>query len=90
MQHFLNELNVELHNHTRSHDQGHAWLNALPVASLGLRLDNKIFRIAVVLRLGLLLCHPHRCVHCKVEVNDWALTALAVVSTMDAIHAMVL
>ena len=47
-----------------------AWLNALPVASLGLRLDNKVVRIAVGLRLSLPLCHPHRCIHCEVEVND--------------------
>lgn len=47
-----------------------AWLNALPVASLGLRLDNEVVRIAVGLRLGLPLCRPHRCTNCEVEVND--------------------
>ena len=44
--------------------------NTLPVASLGLRLDNKVVRITVGLRLGLPLCRPHRCVHCEVEVYD--------------------
>ena len=47
------------------------WLNALPVASLGLRLDNEVVRIAVGLRLGFPLCHPHQCIHCEAEVNDW-------------------
>ena len=47
-----------------------AWLNALPVASMGLRLDNEVVRIAVGLRLGLPLCRPHQCVHCEAEVDD--------------------
>ena len=46
-----------------------AWLNALPVASLGLRLD-KVVRIPAGLLLGLSLICPHRCIHCEVEVND--------------------
>ena len=36
-----------------------AWLIALPVASLDLRLDNEVVRIAVGLRLSLPLCRPH-------------------------------
>ena len=47
-----------------------AWLNALPVASLGLRLDNEVVRVAVGLHLGLPLCCPHQCTHCEAEVND--------------------
>jgi hypothetical protein len=39
-----------------------AWLNALPCPSLGLVLDNSSVRIAVGLRLGTPLCHPHTCV----------------------------
>ena len=38
-----------------------AWLNALPVSSLRLRMDNDVVRIAVGLRLGDHLCHPHLC-----------------------------
>ena len=40
-----------------------AWLNALPVAPLGLRMDNETTRIAASLRLGLPLCRPHQCLH---------------------------
>ena len=37
------------------------WLNALPITSCGLRLDDETVRIGVGLRLGLNLCEPHRC-----------------------------
>ena len=46
-----------------------AWLGALPVASLGLHMDNEAVRIAVGLRLGLPLCRPHQCVHCGSQVD---------------------
>ena len=44
------------------------WLNATPVQSLGLKLDNPSIRIACGLRLGTPLCHPHKC-QCSSEVN---------------------
>ena len=47
-----------------------AWFDALPVTSLGLRLDNDVVRVAVDLHLGLPLCRPHQCTHCEAEVND--------------------
>ena len=47
-----------------------AWLSPLPVASLGLRLDDEAVRIAVGLRLGLPLCRPHQCVHCGSLVDE--------------------
>ena len=40
------------------------WLNALPIPSLGLKMDNSSFRIACPLRLGSPLCHPHQCICC--------------------------
>ena len=46
-----------------------AWLNALPLSCIGLRMDDDVIRIAVGLRLGLALCHPHACSDCGAEVN---------------------
>ena len=40
------------------------WLNAFPISSIGLRIDNSTIRIAVGLRLGVPLCHSHTCRHC--------------------------
>ena len=45
------------------------WLNALPISSLGLRMDDNTIRVSVGLRLGTTLCRPHACLHCGAEVN---------------------
>ena len=37
------------------------YLYALPLASLGLKLDNQSLRISCALRLGSLICHQHKC-----------------------------
>ena len=47
-----------------------AWLSAVPISSVGLRMDDSTVRIAVGLRLGTTLCHPHSCHHCGAEVNS--------------------
>jgi hypothetical protein len=39
-----------------------AWLNAIPSPQLGTFLDNDTLRVAVGLRLGSDICHPHVCV----------------------------
>ena len=54
-----------------------AWLNALPVASLGLCMEDEAVRIAVGLRLGLSLCRPHQCVHCGSQVDRSAMHGLS-------------
>ena len=45
------------------------WLNAVPVASLGLKLSDSNIRIACGLRLGSPLCHIHLC-HCGKRVDE--------------------
>ena len=50
-------------------DHASDWLNAIPVASLGLKLDNTSLRIACGLRLGSPICHPHTCL-CGEWVNQ--------------------
>ena len=45
------------------------WLNAIPVPSLGLKLNNESLRIAVGLRLGAKLGLPYKCI-CGTAVED--------------------
>ena len=54
-----------------------AWLQALPVPSLGLRLDDETTRVAVGLKLGTSLCRPHQCIHCGAEVDHFATHGLS-------------
>ena len=51
-------------------DQASAWLNATPMSSIGLKLDNSSVRVAVGLRLGTKLCEPHKCI-CGQLVDPW-------------------
>jgi len=46
-----------------------AWLRALPVTALGLRMDDNTLRVAVGLRLGTAVCGPHSCHFCGSDVN---------------------
>ena len=45
-----------------------AWLRALPVSALGLRVDDDTVRVAVGLRLGTAICGPHSCQRCGLAV----------------------
>ena len=54
-----------------------AWLNALPISSLGLRMDNNTIRVAVGIRLGTQLCRPHMCHHCDSEVDGFGIHGLS-------------
>ena len=53
------------------------WLNALPISSVGLRMDDDVVRIAVGLRLGASLCLPHPCHLCGASVNKLAIHGLS-------------
>ena len=46
-----------------------AWLNALPISSAGLHLDDNSLCITVGLSLGTPLCSPHVCHHCNEQVG---------------------
>ena len=63
-----------------------AWLNALPISSLGLRMDNNTVRVSVDLRLGTTLCRPHACLHCGAEVNHLGTHGLSCVRSEGRHH----
>lgn len=52
------------------------WLNAIPSGSLGLRLNDEQFSVAVGFRLGAPVCVAHKCV-CGAEVEPTAQHALS-------------
>ena len=62
------------------------WLNALPLSSLGLRMDRSTFQIAISLRLGLAFCKPHSCHHCGCEVTAFATHGLSCVRSQGRYH----
>lgn len=53
-----------------------AWLTALPSPNLGNLLNNAALRIAVCLRLGLPMCHPHKC-RCGSPVDEFGTHGLS-------------
>jgi hypothetical protein len=52
------------------------WLNAMPLSSIGLKMDNASVRIAVGLRLGAPIVHLHKCV-CGATVSTDGLHGLS-------------
>ena len=63
-----------------------AWLHALPIASLGLRMDDDTIRIAVGLRLGVPICGHHMCRHCGAEVDSMGRHSLSCRSSEGRHH----
>ena len=59
-----------------SSSESGAWLGALPVPSLGTKLDNESLRIALGLRLGVLIIVDHTCV-CGRKVNVFGTHSLS-------------
>ena len=59
-----------------THESG-APFNALPISSLGLRMNDETVRIAIGLHLGAPLCQPHSCSHCGVNVNHFGTHGLS-------------
>ena len=60
-----------------SRPESGAWLNALPLSSMGLRMDDDVIRIAVGLRLGLPLCRPHECSNCGAQIEEFGTHGLS-------------
>lgn len=54
-----------------------AWLNAMPIPSVGLRMEDEDVRVALGLRLGLPLCIPHSCFHCGAGVDQFGAHGLS-------------
>ena len=54
-----------------------AWLHALPIFAVGLRMGDDVIRIATGLCLGVPICLPHHCQHCYAEVDELGLHGLS-------------
>ena len=52
-----------------SRKESGAWLQTLPVSSLGLRMEDGVFHVATELRLGAPICQPHKCQLCGSPVD---------------------
>jgi len=56
-------------NAARSRHSGD-WLLALPIVPCGLKLDDEAVRVAVGIRLALILCVPHQC-RCGTQIDSF-------------------
>ena len=54
-----------------------AWLKALSISSVGLRMDDSTLHIVVGLRLGTAICAPHSCQLCSADVAPLGIHGLA-------------
>ena len=60
-----------------STNESGTWRNALPISSLGIRMDNNTIKVAVGLKLGSPLCRPHTCHYCGAAVDHLATNGLS-------------
>ena len=58
-----------------------AWLHALPISAVGLRMGDDVIRLATGLCLGVPICRPHHCQHCYAEVDELGLHGLSCVKS---------
>ena len=54
-----------------------AWIHALPISAVGLRMTDDEVQIASALRLGAPICLPHKCSLCGQDVNQYATHGLS-------------
>ena len=60
-----------------SRKESGAWLNTLPVAALGVHMDDETIHITMDLRLGVPLCSLHECGYCGTTVDNLATHGLS-------------
>uniref|UniRef100_A0A1X7UJY5 Reverse transcriptase domain-containing protein n=1 Tax=Amphimedon queenslandica TaxID=400682 RepID=A0A1X7UJY5_AMPQE len=71
-----------------SSSESGAWLQALLISSLGLRLEDCAIKIGVALRLRLQVCVPHTRHHCGAMVDKFGLHGLSCKKGLGAITDM--
>ena len=54
-----------------------AWIQAMPISAVGLRMTDDEVQTAAALRLGAPLCHPHKCNLCGRDVDQYATHGLS-------------
>ena len=54
-----------------------AWINALPISAVGLRMNDDEVQLATALRLGAPICHPYKCHLCGHDVDQYATHGLS-------------
>ena len=54
-----------------------AWIQAMPISAVGLRMTDDEIQTAAALCLGASLCHPHKCRLCGRDVDQYATHGLS-------------
>ena len=66
-----------------------AWLETLPLSSMGLWMDDNTLRVSVGLSLGIPICGPHACQHCGCVVDTFGEHGLSCKKNVTVITATV-